>query len=145
MRVRLKRFDRTLPLPAHQSTGAAGLDLYARVDVTIAPGAVGLVPLNVGLELPEGCWALVAARGSTHRLGLLPVQGVGVGDPDFRGDGDEYRFAFLNFTARPVTLTRGTRVAQLLVLRAERLELEEVERLGPVDRGGYGSTGTGVG
>jgi dUTP pyrophosphatase len=142
--VRIKRFDRTLPLPAYQTPGAAGLDLYARVDVTIAPGAVGLVPLNVGLELPAGTWALVAARGSTHRLGLLPAQGMGVGDEDFRGDGDEYRFAFLNFTAQPVTVARGTRVAQLLVLRAERVELEEVDRLGPVDRGGYGTTGAAV-
>jgi dUTP pyrophosphatase len=145
VRLRIKRFDRSLPLPAYQTAGAAGLDLYARVDVTVAPGAVGLVPLNVGLELPAGCWALVAARGSTHRLGLLPVQGIGVGDEDFRGDGDEYRFAFLNFTDRPVTVARGTRVAQLLVLRAERVELEEVEGLGPVDRGGYGTTGAGVG
>jgi dUTP diphosphatase len=144
MRVRIKRFDRTLPLPAYQSPGAAGIDLYARADVTIAPGEVGLVPLNVGLELPEGCWALVAARGSTHRLGLLPAQGIGVGDEDFRGDGDEYRFAFYNYTGAPVTVARGARVAQLLVLRYQRLELEEVEHLGPIDRGGYGSTGAGL-
>jgi dUTPase len=69
---------------------------------------------------------------------------VGIGDWDFRGDGDEYRFAFYNFTAEPVTVARGTRIAQLMVLRSERLELEEVEHLHPENRGSYGSTGTGL-
>src|SRR5436190_3040259 len=108
MKVKIKRFDQELPLPGYQSPGAACVDLYARLDVTIAPGQVGYVPLNVALEIPEGCWVLVAARGSTHKHGVLPVQGIGVGDGDFRGDEDEYQFAFYNFTAVPVTVTRGT-------------------------------------
>jgi dUTP pyrophosphatase len=144
MRVKIKRFDRSLPLPGYQSAGAACVDLYARLDVTIAPGQVGYVPLNVALEIPEGCWVLVAARGSTHRHGLLPVQGIGIGDWDFRGDGDEYRFAFYNFTAAPVTVARGTRIAQMLVLRYEPIEFEEVEQLRPENRGSYGSTGAGL-
>ena len=144
MKVKIKRFDRSLPLPAYQTRGAACVDLHARTDVTIPPGVVGYVPLNVALEMPEGCWALVAARGSTHRHGLLPAQGVGIGDWDFRGDGDEYRFAFYNFTSAPVTVARGTRIAQLMVLRYEPLELEEVEHLHAEDRGSYGSTGTGL-
>lgn len=144
MKVKIKRFDRDLPLPSYQSRGAACVDLTARLDVTIAPGQVGLVPLNVGLEVPEDCWVLVAARGSTHRHGLLPAQGIGIGDWDFRGDGDEYRFAFYNFTAEPVTVRRGTRIAQLMVLRYEPIELDEVDHLRPDNRGGYGSTGSGT-
>jgi dUTP pyrophosphatase len=144
MRVKIKRFDQSLPLPGYQSAGAACVDLYARLDVTIEPGQVGYVPLNVALEIPEGCWVLVAARGSTHRHGLLPVQGIGIGDWDFRGDGDEYRFAFYNFTAAPVTVARGTRIAQMLVLRYEPIEFEEVEQLRPENRGSYGSTGAGL-
>ena len=144
MRVKIKRFDRDLPLPSYQSRGAACVDLYARVDVTIEPGQVGYVPLNVGLEIPEGCWALVAARGSTHTHGLLPVQAIGIVDWDFRGDEDEYRFAFYNFTAQPVTVKRGTRIAQLMVLRYEPIDFEEVEHLRSENRGGYGSTGSGV-
>ena len=144
MRVKIKRFDPTLPLPSYQSRGAACVDLYARTETTIAPGAVGLVPLNVALEIPEGCWVLVAARGSTHKHGVLPVQGVGIGDWDFQGDADEYRFAFYNYTDQPATIARGTRIAQLMVLRYEPIELEEVEYLQGQDRGSYGSTGTGL-
>ena len=144
MKVKIKRFDPSLPLPRYQSPGAACVDLYARLDVTIAPGRVGYVPLNIGLEMPESCWALVAARGSTHKHGLLPVQGIGIGDWDFRGDEDEYQFAFYNFTAEPVTVPRGTRIAQLMVLRYEPIEFDEVDHLRPERRGGYGSTGAGA-
>ena len=144
MKVRIKRFDRELPLPSYQTEGAACVDLYARLDVTIPPGEVGYVMLNVALEIPQGCWVLVAARSSTNKRGLLPIQGVGIGDSDFRGDGDEYKFAVYNFSKEPVTVERGTRVAQMMVLRYERMEMEEVERLDAKDRGGFGSTGTGL-
>lgn len=144
MRVKIKRFDRSLPLPSYQSRGAACVDLYARLDVAIAPGQVGYVPLNVALEIPAGCWVLLAARGSTHRHGVLPVQGIGVGDWDFHGDDDEYHFAFYNFTAQPVTIVRGTRIAQMMVMRYEPLEFTEVEHLRPDNRGSYGSTGAGL-
>jgi dUTP pyrophosphatase len=144
MKVKIKRFDRSLPLPAYQTRGAAGVDLYARLDVTIEPGQVGYVPLNVGLEIPEGSWVLVAARGSTHKHGLLPVQGVGIGDWDFRGDEDEYRFAFYNFTSQPVTVARGTRIAQMIVLRYEPIDFEEVDHLYAENRGSFGSTGWGL-
>ena len=144
MKVKIKRFDPDLPLPTYQSRGAACVDLHARLDVTIEPGQVGYVALNVALEVPEGCWVLVAARGSAHRHGVLPVQGIGVGDWDFCGDQDEYRFAVYNFTAQPVTITRGTRIAQMMVLRYEPIEFEEVEHLHAENRGGYGSTGTGL-
>jgi dUTP pyrophosphatase len=144
VKVKIKRFDPTLPNPSYQTKGAACVDLYAREEVTIPPGSVGYVFLNVALEIPEGCWVLVAARGSTHRHGLLPVQGVGIGDWDFRGDDDEYRAAFYNFTSEPVTVARGTRIAQLMVLRYEPIEFEEVMHLHPENRGSYGSTGTGL-
>ena len=74
----------------------------------------------------------------------MPAQGVGIGDWDFRGDQDEYHFAFYNFTAQPVTVARGTRIAQMMVLRYEPIEFEEVAQLRPQNRGSYGSTGTGM-
>lgn len=67
MKVKIKRFDRSLPLPSYQSKGAACVDLYARVDVTIAPGQAGYVPLNVALEMPEGGWGPRTGRRSTKR------------------------------------------------------------------------------
>ncbi|HXR49685.1 MAG TPA: dUTP diphosphatase, partial [Verrucomicrobiae bacterium] len=88
MKIQLKQFDTSLPVPAYQTVGAAGMDLYARQETTIAPKTIGYVPLNIALEIPEGYWVLVAARGSTHKQGLMPAHGIGIGDWDFRGDND---------------------------------------------------------
>ncbi|NCN06929.1 MAG: dUTP diphosphatase [Candidatus Pacebacteria bacterium] len=139
--VGIKRFDTSLPLPAYKSVGAAALDLVARLEVEIAPHAVGYVPLNIALELPEGYWALVAARSSLHKRGLLLANGIGVGDHDFRGDGDEYVAALLNFTDKPVIIERGERIAQLMIQPAIRIELQEKMQFVSKDRGGFGSTG----
>ena len=117
------------------------MDLCARVDTVIEARSIGYIPLNVALEIPEGYWALVAARGSTHKSGIMPAGGIGVGDWDYRGDNDEYIFPVYNFTDSSITIERGQRIGQLMVMRYEHLELEEVEKMPHADRGGFGSTG----
>ena len=139
--VGIKRFDTSLPLPAYKTAGAAAMDLVARVETEIAPHSIGYVPLNIALELPEGYWALIAARSSLHKRGLLLANGIGVGDHDFRGDGDEYVAALLNFTDKPVVVERGERVAQLMIQPAIRIDLTEKISFKSADRGGLGSTG----
>lgn len=141
MKVKLKRFDKTLPLPEYKSPRAAGIDVAARTTVTIAPHTTIMVPLNVALQLPANHWVLLAARSSLHKKGLIMANGIGVGDEDFSGDNDEYRAALHNLTDQPVTVDRGERVAQMIVLPLERVEIEEVEHLENQDRGGFGSTG----
>ena len=141
MQIKVKRFDKSLPLPSYKTSGAACLDLYSRESVTIEPHQVGFIPLNVALEIPEDCWVMVAARGSTHKLGIMMANGFCVGDPDFKGDNDEYLFPALNFTNSPVTISQGIRIAQMMVIKHERVEIEEVSALGEVDRGKFGSTG----
>jgi len=141
LKVGIKRFDTTLPLPEYKTSGAAAMDLAARIEVTIEPRAVGYVPLNIALELPEGHWALLAARSSLHKHGLILANGIGVGDYDFRGENDEYQAALLNFTDKPVIVERGMRVVQLMVLPVDRVELVEKTALNSPSRGGYGSTG----
>ncbi|OGJ15682.1 MAG: hypothetical protein A2632_00665 [Candidatus Pacebacteria bacterium RIFCSPHIGHO2_01_FULL_46_16] len=139
--VGMKRFDISLPLPAYKTTGAAAMDLMARLEVKIAPHAIGYVPLNIALELPEEYWALIAARSSLHKRGLLLANGIGVGDHDFRGDSDEYLAALLNFTDKPVVVERGERVAQLMIQPAIRIALVEKIIFSSANRGGLGSTG----
>ncbi len=117
------------------------MDLAARLDVTIQPHTIGYIPLNVAVQLPQGYWLLLAARSSTHKLGLIPANGIGIGDNDFCGDNDEYALIVYNFTDQPVTVQRGTRVAQCMIMKQEPIELEEVEFLDNRDRGGIGSTG----
>lgn len=140
-KVGIKRFDTSLPLPEYKTSGAAAMDLAARIDVTIKPHTVGYVPLNIALELPEGHWALLAARSSLHKYGLMLANGIGVGDFDYRGDDDEYMAALLNFTDKPVLVARGTRLVQLMVLPVERVTLIEKKSLKNPNRGGYGTTG----
>jgi len=141
MKIRIKLFDKSLPKPAYKSEKAAALDLYARETIIIQPGKVGMVPLNIALELPENHWVLMSARSSLHKLGLMMANGVGVGDEDYCGDNDEYRAALLNYTKEPVTVERGERIIQMIVMQREPVELEIVEKLDGRDRGGFGSTG----
>ncbi len=137
----IKRFDATLPLPEYKTAGAAGLDLVARLDISIEPQSVGYVPLNIALELPVGYFALLAARSSLHKKGLMLANGIGVGDYDYRGDGDEYTAALYNFTQQTVVVTKGERLVQLLIVPVVQVAIAEKKSFESQNRGGFGSTG----
>lgn len=139
--LHLKRFDTTLPLPEYQTSGSVGLDLYARETTVIPAGGVQRVPLNIAIQLPAGHWAMLAARSSLHKKGLMLANGIGVGDADYCGDNDEYQAALYNFSTQDVTVERGDRIVQLLILPYTRVSVEAVETLANSDRGGFGSTG----
>lgn len=140
MKVIIKRFDTSLPLPEYKTSGAAALDLYARVDTVIPPKKVMLVPLNVALQVPKDHWALVSARSSLHKKGLMVANGIGVGDYDYRGDKDEYQAVLWNFTDKSVTVKRGERIVQMVILKRERVEFAEKTKFNTKSRGGFGST-----
>lgn len=142
MNVAIKRFDTTLPLPEYKSAGAAALDLYARVTTSIPPHEVGYVPLNIALELPPDAWALMAARSSLHKKNVMMANGIGVGDADYCGDTDEYRAALYNFSDRPVTIERGERIVQMIILTRQKITLTEKTHFTGPNRGGFGTTGT---
>lgn len=141
MKIHIKRFDKELPLPKQQTKGAAAFDLAARETVEIAPHTVGYVPLNVVVEAPDGYFILLATRSSTHKRGLLPVNGIGVIDPDYCGDEDEIKAALLNFTDKPVIVERGDRIAQGVFVKFAIGEWEEVDKMEKKTRGGFGTTG----
>lgn len=141
MKIHIKRFDKSLPLPEYKTKGAAAFDLCARLDTNIPPGSIGYIPLNIALQLPNDHWALLAARSSLHKRGLMPANGIGVGDHDYRGDNDEYTAAVYNFTNQEVLIEKGERVAQMIILPRERVDLIEKDHFNTKDRGGFGSTG----
>jgi dUTP pyrophosphatase len=141
MKIKVKRFDKSLPLPEYKTEGAACMDLYTREDTVIPSYSFGRVPLNVAMEIPKGTFVLLVARSSAHKLGLLPSNGVGIGDEDFKGDNDEYNFLVYNVTDKDVVVEKGSRIAQMMVLDVKRVDIEEVDKLGNKDRGGVGSTG----
>jgi dUTP pyrophosphatase len=141
MKIKIKRFDTTLPLPEYKTQGAAAMDLCARETVTIEPQTVGYVPLNIALEVPQDYWVLLSARSSLHKKGLVPANGIGVGDSDYCGDDDEYRAALFNFTQKKVVVERGERVTQIIILPREKIEFTEVKKMSAKNRGGFGTTG----
>ena len=141
MKLKIKRFDQSLPLPQYQTKGAAALDLYSRVDLSIEPKSVAYIPLNIALQLPPDYFVLMSARSSLHKKGLMLANGIGIGDYDYRGDDDEYHAAVYNFTDKTVKVKKGQRITQMIVLPREKVELEEVSKFETESRGGFGSTG----
>lgn len=141
--VLLVRLDPGLPMPSYALPGDAGFDVCTSIDVTLAPGERAIVPTGIALALPEGYAAFVHPRsGLAARHGLTIVNAPGTIDAGYRG---EVKVCLLNTDAHePVTLTRGDRIAQIVVQAVARAVLHEAERLPGSHRGegGYGSTGT---
>ncbi len=141
-RVKIVRVDKTLPIPEYQTEGAVAFDLYAREDVTIAPKEIARIPGNIIIQTPPGFMLLVAPRSGTPRkYGLSIPQGVGIVDQDYCGPNDEIMLQLYNFTDEPVTIHRGTRLAQAVLVKIALAEFEEVSKITPRSRGGFGSTG----
>lgn len=140
--VLLTRLDPDLPLPAYEHPGDAGLDLRARTDVSLAPGARALVPTGIAIALPAGFVALVCPRsGLALRNGIGLVNAPGVIDAGYRG---EISVILINHDLHEtVDVRRGDRIAQLVVQRVESARLVEVSDLPGSHRGdgGFGSTG----
>lgn len=135
-----------LPLPSYQSAHAAGLDLLAAVPadgpLSIAPGARELVPTGIAISLPEGCEAQVRPRsGLAARHGLTVLNAPGTIDADYRG---EIQVLLINLGRESVVITRGMRIAQLVVAPVARVRLLDVATLDKTTRGGggFGSTGS---
>ena len=142
MKVRIKRIDKSLPLPVYETGGSVGFDLLARIDVTIAPKEVGLIPANVIIRVPKGYALIVASRSSTPRKhGLSKPHGIGIIDQDYCGPEDEVKIQMFNFTDKPVTISRGTKISQGMFVKVGRLDFKEVDDIKSKSRGGFGSTG----
>ena len=141
--VKISRIDPSLPLPAYQTAGAVAFDLSPRVDATIAPGEVVVLPANVIVEVPMGYVLLVAGRSSLVKRGLILANSVGVVDQDFHGSKDELGLQLRNITDQPITVRRGDRLAQGFFVPVERAEWQELQlkEVTATSRGGFGSTG----
>jgi deoxyuridine 5'-triphosphate nucleotidohydrolase len=141
MKLKIKRFDKSLPLPVHKTPGAVAVDLYSRLDTTIEAHQFAYVPMNVAIKIPNGYFVLMSSRSSTHKMGVIGLNGVGIFDRDYCGDNDEYHFIAYNFTNKQVNIEKGTRLCQLLLIKCENFDFEEVEKMDSVSRGGFGTTG----
>jgi dUTP pyrophosphatase len=134
-----------LPLPGYETAGSAGLDLLAAVseDLILQPGQRELVPSGIAIALPAGYEAQIRPRsGLAAKHGLTLLNAPGTIDADYRG---EIKVILANLGAEPFTVTRGMRIAQMVVAPVSRVVWSAAETLDETARGagGFGSTGTG--
>ena len=142
LRLEILQMDAGLPLPAYAHEGDAGLDLYAAEGVTIAPFQRVLVPTGIAVAIPAGYAGFVQPRsGLALRSGLSFVNTPGLIDAHYRG---EISVIAINLDpTEPITISRGDRVAQLVIQQVAFCEPVSVEKLSATTRGegGFGSTG----
>jgi dUTP pyrophosphatase len=134
-----------LPLPAPATAASAGADLLAAVTepLTVGPGERVLVPTGIAIELPAGYEAQVRPRsGLAAEHGVTLLNSPGTIDADYRG---EIGVLLINHGDKPFRVTRGMRIAQLVVAPVGRARWQEAGALGATARGGggFGSTGSG--
>ena len=145
--VHLQLLPHAVKAPSYETGGAAGADLSAALPedepMTLAPGKRGLVPTGVAISLPQGYEAQIRPRsGLAARDGVTLVNAPGTIDADYRG---EIKAILINLGDAPVTISRGDRIAQMVIAPAPQAEFVEVETLDATARGagGFGSTGRG--
>ncbi|HET7447463.1 MAG TPA: dUTP diphosphatase [Methyloceanibacter sp.] len=144
VRVRRLPHGQGLGLPSYHSKHAAGLDVVAAVNepVELAPGARALLPTGFVIELPQGYEAQVRPRsGLALKRGVTLLNSPGTIDADYRG---EVMVLLINHGSEKFTISRGDRIAQLVIAPVSHAEIVAVETLGATERGpgGFGSTGS---
>jgi len=142
LEVLVHRPDPGVPLSSYALPGDAGADLVTAADAELAPGERAVLPTGIALALPEGYAAFVHPRsGLAARCGMSLLNAPGTVDAGYRG---EVKVIVINHDpVRPLRLSRGDRIAQLVIQRVERAEFRAVEALPESVRGagGHGSTG----
>jgi dUTP pyrophosphatase len=144
LRIRRLPHAQSLPLPAYETPGAAGLDLRAALPdgpLRLEPGARLLVPTGLVLELPDGTEGQVRPRsGLALRHGVTLLNTPGTIDADYRG---EVGIILINHGREAFTIQHGDRVAQLVIAAVLQADIAEVGELSETERGdgGFGSTG----
>ena len=144
MKIRRLPSSEGLPLPAYQTAGAAGMDLHAAVgeDLVIEPGGIVLVPTGLAVAIPEGFEGQVRPRsGLAVKHGISLPNTPATIDSDYRG---EIRVPMINLGRETFRVSRGMRIAQLVVAPVVRVSWDEVSHLPATDRAGkgFGHSGT---
>ncbi|MGV1837586.1 dUTP diphosphatase [Rhizobium rhizogenes] len=136
---------RGLDLPAYETKGAAGMDLRAAIEdgttLTLAPGKRALVPSGFIFEIPEGFEAQIRPRsGLAFKNGITCLNSPGTVDSDYRG---EVKVLLVNLGDEPFEITRGMRIAQVVIAPVTQVRVAEITEVSETARGagGFGSTG----
>lgn len=139
--IKVKYFDPEIEKLEKISKGD-WIDLRCARDVELWPGDYKLIPLGVGMILPDGYEAHVLPRSSTpSKFGIMIANSMGVIDNSYSGDNDQWHFPAI--AIRRTTIKKGDRIAQFRIVKNQPIiKITEVDHLNDTDRGGFGSTGT---
>lgn len=135
-----------LPIPKYESSGAAGLDLMAAIKenkkILISPGKAEMIPSGIAVAIPQGFEAQIRPRsGLASKNGITVLNSPGTIDSDYRG---EILIMLINHSKKDFEISRGMRIAQMVISKIEQFNLISVEELRITQRGtdGFGSTGS---
>lgn len=139
MKINIKKLRPDAIIPTYAHPGDVGLDLYCLEDYELQPGERKIFDLGFALEFPDGYAAIVKDKSSLPKNGGIHTMG-GVFDAGYRG---EYNVNLINLGNQPYQISKGNKVAQLVILPIIRAELTETDQLSETSRGtaGFGSTG----
>lgn len=132
-------------MPSYGTDGSVGLDFAAQEDFTVSPWSSAKTKLGFVVDFPDHLWGMVVQRSSLAKRGLILANCTGVIDTDYRGPDDEIMAVFRNLTDEPVTIKKGERIVQLIlmpVVKPAEVEVAFDFEDGVESRGGFGSTGT---
>ena len=143
MKVKIKKLRQNAIIPKYQTKHSAGMDLCASLDkpVKLAPGERTVVPTGISIALQENCEAQIRSRsGLAAKYGVSVANSPGTIDADYRG---EVGIILINLGNQEFVINNGDRIAQMVISKYDRVELEEVNVLNKTERGtgGFGSTG----
>lgn len=129
MEIKIKRFNKKIPLPKYEKD-AAGFDFFCRTNVSIKPKEIKALPANIAFVIPKGYVLFILPRSSTPtRKGLVMPHSVGVLDPFYCGDDNEAKLIFQNITNKTVSIKKGDKLAQGILIKYELVVFKEVEKL----------------
>ena len=139
MKIKIKRIDKTLPLPEYHTDGAVAFDLYSRIDAIIPSKSLSRLPTNVIIATPKGYMLEIKDRSSTLKKKGLFVS-TGYIDNDYCGESDEILLQVYNLTDNEVKVEKEERLGQGVFVKIDKAIWEEVDIMDSNSRGGFGST-----
>ena len=139
MKIKIKRIDKTLPLPEYHTDGAVAFDLYSRIDAIIPAKSLSRLPTNVIIATPKGYMLEIKDRSSTLKKKGLLVS-TGYIDNDYCGESDEILLQVYNLTDNEVKVEKEERLGQGVFVKIDKAVWEEIDIMDSNSRGGFGST-----
>lgn len=138
--LRIKYFDKNIEKLKKTEKGD-WIDLRSAIDISLKKGDFALIPLGVGMVLPDGYEAHIVPRSSTFKnWKIIQTNSVGIIDNSYSGENDQWMMPV--YAVEDTKIKKNDRICQFRILeKMPALEIQEVERLNDVSRGGFGSTG----